>query len=386
MATGEINLRDVYVAGVGMTPFGKFKETSVAAMGQEAVRAALRDSGVARQDIDAAYCGSVMQGLLVGQRILKDVGLSGVPVYNHENACSSGSSALSQAWLSVAAGLCDAVLVVGAEKLSGLGGGPLPIDTDDPEVDQGITMPALYGMRARAYLEKHGGSIEQVAGVTVKNRRHAAANPYAQYRDPVTVEEVMGSRLIAEPITLLQMCPNADGAAAAVLCAEEGLADRDGPKVRILSSVVTSGRFEQGYRDMTTPDITIRAARRAYELAGLSPDDIDVVEVHDAAAIAEVIYYEALGLCDPGGGLAFLDSGATAVGGQVPVNPSGGLLCRGHPLGATGLAQLAELTWQLRGEAEGRQVAGAKTALAHCTGGGIWGLDNGACSIHILGT
>jgi benzoylsuccinyl-CoA thiolase BbsB subunit len=305
-------------------------------------------------------------------------------VFNHENACSSGSSALSQGWLSVAAGLCDAVLVVGAEKLSSLGRGPLPIDTDDPEVEQGVTMPALYAMRTRAYLEKYGGSVEQVAQVTVKSRRHAADNPYAQYREPVTVADVLESRLIADPITLLQMCPNADGAAAAVLCAEDGIKDGDRPKVRILASVVTSGKFEQGYRDMTTPDISIRASRRAYELAGCGPDDVDVVEVHDAAAIAEVIYYEALGLCPPGEGLDFLESGATSVGGRVPVNPSGGLLCRGHPLGATGLAQLAELTWQLRGEAEGRQVAGAKTALAHCTGGGIWGLDNGVCSVHVL--
>jgi acetyl-CoA acetyltransferase len=385
VASVKPNLRDVYVAGVGMTAFGKFKETPVEAMGQSAVRAALRDSGLTRQDIDAAYCGSVMQGLLVGQRILKDVGLSGVPVFNHENACSSGSSALSQAWLSVAAGLCDAVLVVGAEKLSGLGGGPLPIDTDDPEIEQGVTMPAIYAMRTRAYLEKYGGSVEQVAGVTVKNRRHAADNPYAQYRDPVTVDEVLGSRLIADPITLLQMCPNADGAAAAILCAEDGLKDAARAKVRILASVVTSGKFEQGYRDMTTPDISIRASTSAYEMAGCKPQDIDVVEVHDAAAIAEVLYYEALGLCSSGDGLAFLDSGATAIGGQVPVNPSGGLLCRGHPLGATGLAQVAELTWQLRGEAEDRQVAGARTALAHCTGGGIWGVDNGVCAVHILG-
>lgn len=384
MAPGQANLRDVYVAGVGMTPFGKFKETRVEALGQTAVRAALRDSGLARRDIEAAYCGSVMQGLLVGQRILKDIGLSGGPVFNHENACSSGSSALSQAWLSVAAGICDAVLVVGAEKLSSLGGGPLPIDTNDPEVEQGITMPALYAMRTRVYLEKHGGSVAQVAQVAVKNRRHAADNPYAQYRQPVTVDEVLESRLIAEPITLLQMCPNADGAAAAVLCAEDGLADAERPKVRILASVVTSGKFEQGYRDMTTPDISIRASRRAYEMAGCGPEDLDVVEVHDAAAIAEVIYYEALGLCPPGQGLELLESGATALGGRVPVNPSGGLLCRGHPLGATGLAQLAELTWQLRGEAEGRQVAGARTALAHCTGGGIWGVDNGVCSVHVL--
>lgn len=375
---------NVYVLGGAMTPFGKHLDKSAEVLAQAAVMDALKDADVGRSEIGAAYIGSVFQGSLSGQRVLKDLGMTGIPIYNLENACSSGATALSQACLAVAVGQVDTALVVGVEKLSNRGSGPLALDTGDPEIEQGLTMPALYAMRTRAYLDKHGGRMDQVVQVTVKNRKHAAKNQYAQFRTLCTVDEVLASRPIADPITLLQMCPNADGAAAVIV-------SRKPPKssarktVRVLSSVVTSGKFSQGFRDLTVPEISIRAARSAYEMAGIGPQDVDLAEVHDAASIAEVIYYEALGFCEPGEGLSLLERGETTIGGKIPVNPSGGLLCRGHPLGATGVAQVVEIMWHLTGQAGERQVQGAKIGLAHCTGGGIWGVDNGACSIHVLG-
>jgi acetyl-CoA acetyltransferase len=375
---------NVYVLGGAMTPFGKHLNKSAEVLAQTAVMDALKDAEVDRREIGAAYIGSVYQGSLSGQRVLKDLGMTGIPIYNLENACSSGATALSQACLAVAVGQVDTALVVGVEKLSARGSGPLALDTGDPEIEQGLTMPALYAMRTRAYLDKHGGRMDQVVQVTVKNRKHAAKNQYAQFRTLCTVEEVLASRPIADPITLLQMCPNADGAAAVIVSRKPPKSSAR-KKVRVLSSVVTSGKFSQGFRDLTVPEISIRAAHSAYEMAGIEPKDVDLAEVHDAASIAEVIYYEALGFCEPGEGLSFLEKGETAVGGKIPVNPSGGLLCRGHPLGATGVAQVVEIMWHLTGQAGERQVEGAKIGLAHCTGGGIWGVDNGACSIHVLG-
>lgn len=375
---------NVYILGGAMTPFGKHLDKSAEVLAQTAVMDALKDADVGRSEIGAAYIGSVYQGSLSGQRVLKDLGMTGMPIYNLENACSSGATALSQACLAVAVGQVDTALVVGVEKLSSRGSGPLALDTGDPEIEQGLTMPALYAMRTRAYLDKHGGRMDQVVQVTVKNRKHAAKNQYAQFRTLCTVDEVMASRPIADPITLLQMCPNADGAAA-VIVSRKPSSSSARKKVRVLSSVVTSGKFSQGFRDLTVPEISIRAARSAYEMAGIGPEDVDLAEVHDAASIAEVIYYEALGFCESGEGLSFLERGETTIGGKIPVNPSGGLLCRGHPLGATGVAQVVEIMWHLTGQAGERQVEGAKIGLAHCTGGGIWGVDNGACSIHVLG-
>lgn len=376
--------REVFIVGGAMTPFGKHTDVLGEVLARRAVLDAITDAEIDGHGIQAAYVGSVFQGSLAGQRVLKDLGMTGMPIINLENACSSGATALSQAYLAVAAGQVDTALVIGLEHLSGRGKGPLALDNDDPEIAQGLTMPALYAMRTRAYFDKYGGGIEDVAQVTVKSRKNAASNIYAQFREPCTVEEVLASRPVADPITLLQMCPNADGAAAVVISSRPKTSGH-GKNLKILSSVLASGKFSQGFRDLTVPDISIDAAQRAYEIAGLGPKDVDLAEVHDAAAIAEVIYYEALGFCKEGGGLDLLRSGETSVGGRIPVNPSGGLLCRGHPLGATGVAQVVEIMWHLTGRAGQRQVEGAKVGLAHCTGGGIWGVDNGVCAVHLLG-
>jgi benzoylsuccinyl-CoA thiolase BbsB subunit len=371
------------IVGAAQTDFGKFRDRTLESLAVEAGIGAVRDAGLDRTDIQALFTGNAYAGSLVGQRIGKEMGLDGLPTYNFENACASGASALAQAYRAVLNGEFTTVLVIGVEQLSALGGGLLPIGADDPEIQAGLTMPAAYAMRTESYLSRFGGKVEDIAQVSVKSRARAAQNPRAQYRTPVTLAEVMESRLVADPITLLQMCPNADGAAAVVVTSDPA-ADGDRRAVQILSSVVLSGQFFQGSRDMAWPDITLRAVQQAYGQAGISARDVDVAEVHDAAAIGEIMYYEALGLCERGEGTSFVVSGTSSLAGATAVNTGGGLLSRGHPVGATGVVQIVELVAQLRGETGANQVADAHVALAHCTGGGIWGVDNGACAMHVL--
>ena len=377
-------MRDVAVIGVGMIKIRKYPDRMLSAMGREAVVAAIKDAGVGRDDIQACYSGTLKGGSLLGQRILKDLGMTGMPINNMENACSSGSSALREGWLGIASGLYDMVAVVGSEKLSALGGGTLPLEKEDLEVSEGLVMPGLYAMRARRYMVEYGATPEHLAKVVVKSRKNASMNPLAQFTQPTTVEQVLGSRMIADPLTLFQCCPTGDGAAAAILCSADKAGQFTSQPVRIKASILVSGKYEPGFRDMTTPEITVRASKLAYEMAGLGPEDIDVAEVHDAFSIAELLYYEALGFCERGQAPRLLDEGETEIDGRIPVNPSGGLISKGHPVGATGLAQLAEVYWQLKGLAGSRQVGNARVGLIHCTGGGIYGLDHGACSMHIL--
>jgi len=377
-------MRDVYVAGVGMTPFGKFPSVSVADIGWPAVKAAIADAGIEGRQVQAAYCGTVFGGMMTGQRILARIGLSGIPTTNIENACSSSSTALHQAVIAVRSGMYEVVLVIGVEKLSKFGGGTLPLELDDWEVQQGMVMPALYAMRANRYMGEYGLTREQLALVSVKNRRNGARNMNAQFQEPVTVQKVLASRPIADPLTLLQCCPTGDGAAALIVCSDLAAKHLHSKPIKIRASELTSGRFTPGFRDMTTPEVTVRGAVKAYEEAGVGPGEIDVAEVHDAFSIAEILYYEALGFCARGEGGRFIESGATEIGGKVAVNPSGGLLSKGHPIGATGAAQIVEIVRQLRGQCEDRQVSNARLGLAHATGGGISGFDHGACSIHIL--
>lgn len=373
--------RPVYVTGIGMTPFRKKHEGTLAELGQQAVVAALRDAAFEKGKVEAVYSGSGWGGPLLGQRILRDLGMTGVPIVNIENACSSGSTALHLAWSAVSQGKYDAVLVIGSEKLSRFGSGALPLEDDDHEVRLGQIMPAVYAMRAQRYLHEFGGSPADLAMVSVKNRKHASYNEYAQFHEPLTVEQVLASRPVADPLTLLMSCPKADGAAALLLTSER---HRQARSIEVRASQLTSGIFVDGIEDTTIDEITVRCAKETYDSVGIGPEDIDVAEVHDAFASAEVFYYEALGFCKQGEGLELLRSGATAIGGRIPVNPSGGLLSKGHPLGATGIAQIVEIAEQLRGEAGARQVEGAKVGLTHCTGGGIAGMDHGACTIHVL--
>ena len=377
-------MRDVSVIGAGMVRFAKQPDRTLAEIAWPAVKQAIDDSGVDKRNIEAAWCGTALGGMMSGQRVLKAIGLTGLPIVNVENACSSSSSAFREAWVAVAAGLYDIALVIGVEKLTRFGGGTLPLETEDFEVAHGMVMPALYGMRAKRYMHDYGLTGEQLAGVAVKAHDHGALNEDAQYRNRITVEEVMAARPIADPFTLLHCCPSGDGAAALVIAADTVAARHTAKPVRVRASELASGRYMTGFRDMTTPEITVRGAAEAYEMAGLGPEDIDVAEVHDAFTIAELLYYEALGFCARGDAAGLLEDGETSLGGRIPVNPSGGLLSKGHPVGATGAAQMVEIVRQLRGACGARQVEGAKVGLTHCTGGGISGFDHGACSIHIF--
>jgi benzoylsuccinyl-CoA thiolase BbsB subunit len=379
-------MSNVYVIGTGMIPFGKFPDRTLAEIGWPSLREAILEAGVAPHSIDAIYCGTALGGMLAGQRVAKAVGLSGMPIVNVENACSSSSSALAQAYTAIACGRFDTIAVIGVEKLTKFGGGTLPLEKEDWEVNQGMVMPALYAMRANRYMHEHGLTERQLAQVSVKAHDHGALNPLAQIRKRVTLEEVMQARPVAGPFTLWHCCPTGDGSAAVIL-ASENVAKKVKPDaVRVAASEVTSGKYTNGYRDMTTAELTVRGAHEAYEMAGIGPEDVDVAEIHDAFTIAELMYYEAFGFSTKGEAYALLDSGATSLGGRIPVNPSGGLLSRGHPVGATGAAQAVEIVRQLEGRAGKHQVEGAKVGVTHATGGGMAGFDHGACSIHIFTT
>jgi acetyl-CoA acetyltransferase len=368
----------VYVAGTGVTAFGKFPMATLASLGREAGAQALADAGISAREVDVIACGCARGGVLqgresgVGQYIGWELGIEGVPVYNEKAFCASGAMALSVACLAVGSGRHDVALVLGVEKMSARQGRGRPLTSDGMvlEGEQGFTPPAYYAMAARRHMSVYGTTREQIAAVAVKNRRAAADNPKAQYREPITVEDVLASKPIVSPLNLLDCCPTGDGAGALVLMNEAG-ATRLGitPSVEIAASVVGSGYYREQQRDMTSFSLDRATAGKAYQQARLSPSDIDVAEVHDSFSVAEILHYEDLGFCEPGMGGKLVAAGETALGGRIPVNTGGGLLNRGHPLGATGVAQIVELANQLRGRGGARQVAGARTALAHISGG-----------------
>lgn len=375
-------MRQVYVLGVGMGRFGRHPNTPVEDLGAEAVLAALNDSGISPASVEAAYCGHVSQGMTLGERILDRAGLAGIPTANVENACASSSTALNIAWLAVAAGQYDAVLVLGAEKMRR---GLLPLTRlaeGDLEGLLGKTIPSLSALLASRYAADYGLTPDDLASVAVKNSRHAALNPYAQYRRVLTVEEVLASPMISTPITQLMCCPTSDGAAAAVICSARYARRQRSRAIRIVRSHLRGGVCI-GTRQM--PNVTARAAREAYELAGIGPEDIDVAEGLDYTAMAEILLYEDLGLVGPGEGVKVVRDARNGSHGRFVFSPGGGLLGRGHPLGATGVAQVAEVVWQFRGEAGKRQVPGARVGLTHAAGGVITGVDDEASvTIHLL--
>lgn len=380
--------KEVFIAGVGMTPFGRHDNASMQDLAQAGVLTALADAEIDPSDIHAMYNANVYGGMVLGQVLMRDLGITGPALYNVENACASGATAVHLACQALRLGIYDTVLVWGVEQLTKLGGGTIPLQRNDYKTElyasQGMTLPTVYALRATRYLHERGETPEVLAKIAVKNRAHGERNPFAQQRKAVSVEEVLQSRPVAEPLTLLQCCPSmVDGGAAVVLTTRRP--DTSRPAVRIMGSAVQSGHIEEGCDDILDAEITARTARIAYEQAGVPPRDVGVVELHDAFTIAELLYYEALGLAERGRGADMLRRGETALGGRVPVNPSGGLLAKGHPLGATGVAQMVEVVWQLQGRAEGRQIEGARIGLTQCTGGGIAGVDHAASSVHVLG-
>jgi acetyl-CoA acetyltransferase len=379
-------MRSSFVAGVGMVRFGKYAGKMVEDLAEDAARAALQDAGARPEHIDALYVGHVFAGPVAGQRVAVRIGLDGKPVSNHENYCASGATALTQAWMAIGAGLIEVALVIGMEKMSDRIKGGVTPDPSDLDAAMGYVMAAGHAMSARRYMLDHGATREQIAMVSVKNHTHAQYNPYAQYQKPVTLGEVLGARPICEPLGLLDCSPIGDGAAAAVMASKEGLQRLGfaGSVPRVDTSVLVSGRIRTGVGDINEEDISRRGGRMAYEMAGIGPRDVDVVEMHDCFTIAELVRLEALGLIPRGEAGRWTQDKRTWLGGELPVNPSGGLLSRGHPVGATGIAQVCELTWQLTGRAEARQVTGAKVGLAYCKGGTVSGTDGGSVSVLVM--
>lgn len=380
-------LRDVYIIGVGETAFGMLDD-DYHILGQQAVRSAIKDAGVSWREIQSAFVGNGTNGITTGQRIFRDLGMCGkLPVINVESACSSGAMAVHSAYIRVAAGIDEIAIGVGCENASlhrESGSAPAPGE-GDIEAFFGAVMVAKYALRAQRYIYETGTKVENLALVTVKNRRHATNNPFAWRKGKITVEEILSSRMISTPLTLDQCCAMTDGAGAVIVASEEIVKKLGITKpVRIAASAVVSGPFDVGFKDETGDDITTLGANKAYEESGIGPEDIDMVECHDAFTICEPLYYEAMGFCKRGEGMRMLLDGETTHGGKVVWSPRGGMLSYGHPMGASGAVQIVENVRQLRRVCTGYQVEGAKTALSHVTGGGVQGTQHAACTIHIL--
>jgi acetyl-CoA acetyltransferase len=406
---------NAYITGVGMTHFGKHMDLGLKAIGGGAVEQAIADAGIAKEDLQAAYVGNAAAGLITGQEcirgevVLRSVGIGKIPVINVENACASASTALNQAAAMVTAGLYDTVLAVGVEKMYhedkkrtfGAFSGAVDVEAL-AEIMENLKKSAeaggassaasgagekrsmfmdIYASAARAHMKAYGTTVEQFAGVSAKNSYHGSLNERAQFREAMTVEQVLQQPMIAEPLTRPMCSPIGDGGAAVVIMSEKkvkelGLSNQ---AVRIAASSLHSG-WDHGAAEESAADL---CTKNAYEEAGVGPEDLSCIELHDASAPAEIMAYETLGLCGKGEGGKLIDDGSTRLGGRLPVNTSGGLLRKGHPIGATGVAQIVELAEQLLGRSGQRQVEGAKVGLAH-NGGGSIGNDAAAMCVTIL--
>jgi acetyl-CoA acetyltransferase len=410
-------MTQIYVAGIAMTVFGRHLERSLHDLAGEALIRALADAGCTAPQLGAAYYAGITNGPLQGQIsipgqvVFSKIGIEGIPVYNVENACASGSSAFNLAVQSLKAGTTDVALALGAEKMNipdkaksfAIFEGGWDVSrveetyTTLVKMGEGITPPpgsesdrpyskfmAVYAAFCRWHMKTFGTTQRQIAAVCAKNHQHSVHNPWSQFRKPFTIEEVLAAPPITYPLTLPMCAPLSDGAAAAILCTEEGLqrigADRK-RCIKVSASVVRS--FTHRRMDEPGKHVSRLAALQAYEMAGLGPEDMDVAEVHDASAMGEILQSENLGLVPLGGGGPAAERGEFTLGGRIPINPSGGLESKGHPLGATGIGQLYELVTQLRGEARARQVEGARHAIQE-NGGGMQGVEEAAVAVHIL--
>ncbi|CAH2894075.1 MAG: Thiolase [uncultured Paraburkholderia sp.] len=411
-------MSEIYVVGVGMTPFGRLTEVSLKAMVRQATEAALNDAGLQKDSIEAAFFGNASQGHMEGQQMirgqiaLRDMGISRIPMVNVENACASGSSAFTLAVNHLKAGAGDIALAVGAEKMYSADRSRMfsvfdsaldiscaaDVHADLLRMGEGVEVPPgttspkpysvfmdVYAAFARAHMKRFGTTQRQIAAVAAKNHAHSVHNPLSQYRTAYTIDDVLAAAPITYPLTVPMCSPVSDGAAAAILCTGAALR-RLGldthRAVRVLSSVIQTGS-DRNYTDVRN-HLTVHAARRAYEAAGVGPRDVSVAEVHDATAMGEIIQIENLGFFEFGEGGPASERGDTSIGGRIPVNPSGGLESKGHPVGATGIAQAHELVTQLRGEAGPRQVDGASIAVAE-NGGGLYGVEEAVACVTILG-
>ena len=374
---------DVYILGIDMIKFGRFPNKTVPELAAESILLALDDANLNMGDMEAFYCGNIKEvNRMVGQKTLQLIGQTGIPIVNCTNACATGATAFREGWMSIKAGIHDVVLVSGVEKMgTGLLGG----DTGELGIPlEGLlgsqTMPAIFSEAGMEHARNYGTSFEQFAKISVKNHHHSTMNPKSRYQIETPLKEVMESEMIAYPNTKLMCSANVDGSAAAVLVSEKKAREFGMSRaIKVKASVLTSDPYDD--RNLAMPNIntlTKNAATQAYEMAGLGPEDLDLVELHDCFASAEMLHYGNLGLCKDEDAGRYVDEGRFEIGGIMPVNLSGGLLAKGHPTGATGVANLYEICAHLRGEAGKRQVKNARIGLAHVIGLGS------ACGIHVL--
>lgn len=371
-------MANVHILGVGLTKFGRHPHRSVESLAAEAIVAACKDADIDWKQVQQMYAAHVNQGVAAGQRVAKEVGPSGIPILNVENCSAAASTAVREASMAIRSGDLDVVVVCGFEKMAhGVLLNVLP--EGSPDVVTGTSvLPMRFALMGQKHSALYGTTLEQFAGVSVKNRAHAVHNKNAQFQKAVSLEEVMGARMICDPITLFQCSPTTDGASATVMCSDRFLKKHCSKRsVKLLASGLVSDIDEQAH-NIYDLEMVRTNVRGVYERAGLGPEDLSVVETHDCFSVAEILAYEKLGLCADGEGGRLLDSGATTIGGRIPVNTSGGLLGKGHPLGATGVGQIAEIVTQLRGEAGSRQVENAKVGLT--SNMGMW-----SSCIHMLG-
>lgn len=373
------NLCEVVVAGIGTTRYNVYDNREVYDLGREAILKALHDSNKTWNDMEAAFCGSVYQGTGSGHQVIKEVGLTGIPILNIENACSSGSSSFSIAYHAVASGQYDVVLVLGMEKMPR---GPIPSTAFRPwELEMGFNFqPGNYALETLEYMEKYGVTEEDFSRVTIKNRRNGSLNPNARFQKVVSLDEVLNSRVIAKPLKLFHCCPIADGATAFILCSKkEGKVVSRRNSVFVSSTVLKTGVYGEDFYPSATigsllfpPEegMVEQSSREAFEISGCGPEDIDLVQAYDTVAPAELWDIEKLGFCERGEAPKLLEKGYFDINGPLPVNTDGGLMSRGHPLGATACAQIYEIVLQLRGEAGARQINNPKVGLSHSMGAG----------------
>jgi benzoylsuccinyl-CoA thiolase BbsB subunit len=381
--------REVFIAGVGETPFGRSKK-DFDALGRQAAFQAIKASNIDRPDmVQSAYVGNATNDLVTGQTVFKDLGMCGhMPIINVESACSAGAMAVYCAVKDVATGLAEISIGVGCENhsLHRQTGAAFSPAMGDIETVHGAVMTGKYAMRAVRYMHETGATIRDLALVTVKNRKHATHNPHAWFKGEISVDEVVNSRMVAYPLTLHQCCGISDGAGAVVVCSKEAIKKLGIEKpVKVAGAVVCSGPYHNKPRDITGDDIIEMSSHQLYQESGIGPDEINIVECHDAFTIAEILYYEVFGLCKKGDGIKFLRDGQSTYGGKCVVSPRGGMLSYGHPIGASGAAQVAANVKQIRGECGGYQVEPIpKVAMSNVTGGGLSGTEHAACTTHML--
>lgn len=379
MSKTLIDLRPVYVVGIGLHRYQRLSETTYVDLGLTAVRAALADAKIQWSEVETAYTGTAFIGMAASRPMLRHLGATGIPMAQVENASASGSTAFRQACLEVASGISDVALAVGVDKPGPIAGAPGKTNIRDL-VGARVVPFTHFALLANDYMNRNHVTAEQIALVAVKNNRNGARNPYAQRQKPVTLEEVMAGPAISGALTRLQCCPVGEGAAAVIVASEDAIARLGIDRNRAVRAVASVTRTERVYREAKNFDaeLTGETVAQAYREASITARDLDVLELHDAFTIEELLYLEAMGLCAPGEGARMIESGAADIGGQCAVSASGGLLAMGHPIGPTGVGQIAELTRQLRGEAGDRQQPNARVGLAHMVGVGA------VCVVHIL--